>query len=69
MRHEVDSTSSATVCRLGYLWMYEAPGIFHALWRIVSPFVDHNTRAKIKFVYGAEGIKEFQEHIPQDVRV
>lgn len=54
--------------RLGFLWMYEAPGIFHALFRLVSPFIDHHTKAKIKFVYGQDAIKEFQQQIPDDVR-
>ena len=48
--------------------MYEAPGIFHALFRLVSPFIDHHTKAKIKFVYGQDAIKEFQEQIPDNVR-
>ena len=47
--------------------MFEAPGIFHALYRVVSPFVDHHTRSKIKFVYGKEGIAEFQREIPAEV--
>ena len=47
--------------------MFEAPGIFHALYRMVSPFVDHHTRSKIKFVYGKEAIAEFQREIPAEV--
>ena len=47
--------------------MYDAPGIFHALWKLVSPFIDHHTRSKIKFLYGKEGIAEFQRAFPPEV--
>ena len=47
--------------------MFDAPGIFHALWRMVSPFVDSHTRSKIKFVYGKEAIAEFKQEFPTEV--
>lgn len=61
------SDLSRTFDRLGQLYMYDAPGIFHALWKLVSPFIDHHTRSKIKFLYGKEGIAEFQRAFPPEV--
>ncbi|KAK9798213.1 hypothetical protein WJX73_007072 [Symbiochloris irregularis] len=46
--------------RLGKLWMLDAPGIFYALWKVVSPFVDSVTKAKIEFVDGKKAMDEFR---------
>uniref|UniRef100_A0A7S0VQ13 CRAL-TRIO domain-containing protein n=1 Tax=Polytomella parva TaxID=51329 RepID=A0A7S0VQ13_9CHLO len=42
--------------RLDRLYIYGAPFIFHGMWRLIQPFVDPITRAKIRFV----GVKELQ---------
>jgi hypothetical protein len=36
--------------RINKIFMYDAPYIFDALWKIVSPFVDPDTREKIAFI-------------------
>ena len=41
--------------------MYEAPTIFWALWKAVSPFIDPETKRKVRFVGAKEARKEFQE--------
>lgn len=53
--------------RLGKLWMYNAPGIFWALWKVVSPFVDSVTKAKIEFVDGVKAIEQFKTVIGIEV--
>ncbi|CAL8470169.1 g9711 [Coccomyxa elongata] len=53
--------------RLGVLYMYEAPTIFWALWHTVRPFIDPETQKKVVFLYGKEGIKEFQSIFPPEV--
>lgn len=47
--------------------MYEAPTIFWALWHTVRPFIDPETQKKVVFLYGKEGIKEFQSIFPSEV--
>jgi CRAL/TRIO domain len=53
--------------RLAQLWFVNAPGMFWALWKMVSPFIDAGTRAKIAFVKGEEALAELQKVIPQEV--
>ena len=48
--------------RLGMLWMYEASFLFFSIWKVVSPFIDAATKAKIKFI-GKEGQAELQSVI------
>ncbi|KAK9832194.1 hypothetical protein WJX74_002573 [Apatococcus lobatus] len=48
--------------RLGMLWMYEASFLFHSIWKVVSPFIDAATKAKIKFI-GKESVSELQNVI------
>ena len=42
--------------------MYEASFLFHSIWKVVSPFIDAATKAKIKFI-GREGVAELQSVI------
>jgi len=53
--------------RLGELWFLNAPFIFWSLWRVVSPFIQANTKAKIKFLSGKDRERMLQESIPSDV--
>jgi hypothetical protein len=53
--------------RLGELWFLNAPFIFWSLWRVVSPFIQANTKAKIKFLSGKDRERMLQEYIPPDV--
>ena len=53
--------------RLGKLWMFEAPGTFYALWKVVSPFVDSVTKAKVEFVSGQKAIETFKSAVGADV--
>ncbi|DBA77591.1 TPA: hypothetical protein ACH3X1_009392 [Trebouxia sp. C0004] len=53
--------------RLGELWFLNAPFIFWSLWRVVSPFIQANTKAKIKFLSGKDRERMLQESIPPDV--
>lgn len=53
--------------RLGELWFLNAPFIFWSLWRVVSPFIQANTKAKIKFLSGKDRERMLQEAIPPDV--
>ena len=55
------------VNRLGMLWMYEASFLFHSIWKVVSPFIDAATKAKIKFI-GKESLAELQSIIGPEVR-
>lgn len=55
------------VCRLGVLFMYEAPTIFWALWHAVSPFIDPETKKKVSFVYGTSAAEDFQRLIAPEV--
>ena len=48
-------------CRLATLFMYEAPTIFWALWKAVSPFIDPDTKRMVRFDSAKEATKEFQE--------
>ncbi|CAO2826931.1 unnamed protein product [Amaranthus hypochondriacus] len=36
--------------RLGKLFIVHAPRVFMAVWKVVYPFIDENTKAKIQFV-------------------
>lgn len=47
--------------------MYDAPGIFYALWKVVSPFVDSVTKAKIDFVDGRKALELFKEVVGMEV--
>lgn len=60
--------SSLHMCRLGKLWMLDAPGIFIAIWKVVSPFIDSVTKSKIEFVHGDEAIETFRAAISPEVR-
>jgi hypothetical protein len=43
------------------MYMYEAPTIFWALWKAVSPFIDPETKQKVRFVTAKEAAQEFSE--------
>lgn len=53
--------------RLGKLWMFNSPGIFYALWKVVSPFVDSVTKSKIEFIDGDKAVEAFRAAIGLDV--
>ncbi|GAB2280777.1 hypothetical protein Dimus_015402 [Dionaea muscipula] len=36
--------------RLGKLFIVHAPSIFMAVWKVIYPFIDNNTKKKITFV-------------------
>jgi len=54
-------------CRLGKLWMYEAPTMFWTLWHLVSPLIDPETKQKVVFVSSKSAISEFQKAIDPSV--
>lgn len=35
--------------RLGKLFIVHAPRVFMAVWKVVYPFIDENTKAKVSF--------------------
>ncbi|KAK3159941.1 hypothetical protein QOZ80_1BG0053020 [Eleusine coracana subsp. coracana] len=45
--------------RLGLAILYNPPRIFESFWRVVKPFLDQETRKKVKFVYSND--KESQK--------
>lgn len=49
--------------RVKRIFMLDSPIIFDALWRIVRPFVDPETRKKVQFVYGQSGLGEILKTI------
>lgn len=50
---------------LAQLIMVGAPSLFWGVWRIVSPFIDPATRAKVKFVEAADSSSLMQELGPE----
>ncbi|KAL3149954.1 hypothetical protein ABBQ38_013315 [Trebouxia sp. C0009 RCD-2024] len=53
--------------RLGKLWMYDAPVMFWAVWQLVSPFIDPDTKEKVTFVSSKSAVQEFQQAIDPSV--
>lgn len=53
--------------RLGKLWMYDAPIMFWAVWQLVSPFIDPDTKEKVTFVSSKSAVQEFQQAIDASV--
>ncbi|KAG2496602.1 hypothetical protein HYH03_005424 [Edaphochlamys debaryana] len=53
--------------RLEQLWLYCAPTIFFALWKLVYPFIDPVTREKVKFVYEKDAERDFKQGFDLDV--
>lgn len=41
--------------RMDTLWFYDAPTMFWSVWKLVTPFIDPVTRAKVKFVFTSDG--------------
>ena len=54
--------------RLAIMYMLDAPTIFWALWRAVSPFIDPETKQKVRFVSAKDAAQAF-EALPGEVRV
>jgi CRAL/TRIO domain len=55
--------------RLAQLWFLNAPSLFWGLWKMVSPFIDPGTRAKIEFVKGEAALADLQKVISPEVGV
>lgn len=53
--------------RLASLWFLNAPFIFWGVWRVVSPFINENTREKIRFVNANGDCHFLKETVPLDV--
>lgn len=53
--------------RLDRLVMYAAPTIFFGLWRVLTPFLDAKTRAKVTFVGAGEDVGAALPHVPATV--
>lgn len=53
--------------RVKRIFMLDSPIIFDALWRIVRPFVDPETRKKVQFVYGQSGLGEILKTIDSNI--
>ncbi len=49
--------------RMAHLWLAEPPGVFHALWRLMSPFVAPGTHDKIGFVAGRDVARVLGVHV------
>ncbi|GAX82370.1 hypothetical protein CEUSTIGMA_g9799.t1 [Chlamydomonas eustigma] len=53
--------------RLECMYLYDAPMIFYALWKVVSPFVDPVTRKKVVFVYPKDVETVLHASIPKEI--
>ncbi|PRW60436.1 random slug 5-like isoform A [Chlorella sorokiniana] len=53
--------------RIATVWMLDAPAIFGGLWKVVSPFIDSNTRKKIRFVSGRAGQEALLEALGPEI--
>lgn len=53
--------------RMHRIYMLDAPRIFDGLWRVVSPFIDANSREKIRFVSGPTAQEKLLEYVHRDV--
>lgn len=49
--------------------MFDAPIIFNALWRAVSPFIDADTKKKVIFISGSTGMAELLKVCSPEVRI
>ena len=47
--------------------MYDAPTMFWAVWQLVTPFIDPETKEKVSFVNSKSAIHEFQQAIDPSV--
>ena len=47
--------------------MYDAPTMFWAVWQLVTPFIDPETKEKVVFVSSKSAIHEFQQAIDPSV--
>ncbi|GMH32429.1 hypothetical protein BSKO_00263 [Bryopsis sp. KO-2023] len=53
--------------RLACLWFLNAPFIFWGVWRVVSPFINENTREKIRFISASRDCQFLKDTVPLDV--
>jgi len=53
--------------RLGLLLIINAPWLFSAFWRLVSPFLTPATVRKVIFVSGAEVATTLLQHIEKEI--
>lgn len=57
----VHARLSMCLCRLATMYMLDAPMIFWALWKAVGPFIDPETKQKVRFVSAKEAAQDFEE--------
>ena len=53
--------------RLRQIFMLNAPMIFYGLWKVVCPFIDPVSRAKVKFIDGEQGLGILRDTVGADI--